>query len=87
MAAVAGGLVRPSRRWRNLLEEKRVLGPVLIAPAVIFVLIVVGVPLAWSLYLSLTDASGGSLSGNFIGLDNFTEAWHDQNFAPPSRTR
>ena len=80
MAAVAGGLGRPRRRWKNLLEEKRVLGPVLIAPAVIFVLIVVGVPLAWSLYLSLTDATGGSLSGKFIGLDNFTEAWHDQNF-------
>ena len=43
-------------------------------------LIVVGVPLGWSLYLSLTDATGGSLSGKFIGLDNFTEAWHDQNF-------
>ena len=80
MAAVAEGLVRPRRRWRNLLEEKRVLGPLLIAPAVIFVLIVVGVPLAWSLYLSLTDATGGSLSGKFVGLDNFTEAWHDQNF-------
>ena len=40
----------------------------------------VGVPLGWSLYLSLTDATGGSLSGKFIGLDNFTEAWHDQNF-------
>ena len=80
MAAAAGGLVRPRRRWRNLLEEKRVLGPLLIAPAVIFVLIVVGVPLGWAIYLSLTDATGGSLSGKFVGLDNFTEAWHDQNF-------
>ncbi len=56
------------------------LGPALIAPAVIFVLVVVGVPLGWALYLSLTDATGGSLSGKFVGLDNFTEAWHDQNF-------
>jgi multiple sugar transport system permease protein len=80
VAAVAGGVVRPRRRWRNLLEEKRVLGPALIAPAVIFVLVVVGIPLGWALYLSLTDATGGSLSGKFVGLDNFTEAWHDQNF-------
>ncbi len=80
MAAVAGGLVRPRRRWRYLLEEKRVLGPALIAPAVIFVLVVVGVPLGWAIYLSLTDATGGSLSGKFVGLDNFTDAWHDQNF-------
>jgi multiple sugar transport system permease protein len=80
VAAVAGGLVHPRRRWRNLLEEKRFLGPALIAPAIIFVVVVVGVPLGWALYLSLTDASGGSLSGSFVGLDNFTEAWHDQNF-------
>jgi multiple sugar transport system permease protein len=68
------------RRWRNLLEEKRVLGPALIAPAVVFVIVVVGVPLGWAIYLSLTDATGGSLSGKFIGLQNFTDAWHDQNF-------
>jgi multiple sugar transport system permease protein len=80
VAAVAGGLARPKRRWRNLLEENRVLGPVLIAPAVIFVVVVVGVPLGWAIYLSLTDATGGSLSGKFVGLDNFTDAWHDQNF-------
>jgi multiple sugar transport system permease protein len=74
-------LVRPRRRrWRNLLEEKRFLGPALIAPAVIFVIVVVGVPLVWAIYLSLTDATGGSLSGKFVGLDNFTSAWHDQNF-------
>ena len=80
MAAVAGGVVRPRRRWRNLLEENRFLAPALIAPAVIFVIVVVGVPLVWSIYLSLTDASGGSLSGKFIGIDNFTDAWRDQNF-------
>jgi multiple sugar transport system permease protein len=81
VAAVAGGLVRPRRRrWRNLLEEKRFLGPALIAPAVVFVIVVVGVPLVWAIYLSLTDATGGSLSGKFVGLDNFTSAWHDQNF-------
>jgi multiple sugar transport system permease protein len=80
VAAVAGGLVRRRRRWRNLLEEKRFLGPALIAPAIVFVVVVVGVPLVWALYLSLTDASGGSLSGKFVGLDNFTEAWRDQNF-------
>jgi multiple sugar transport system permease protein len=77
----AGGLVRPRRRrWQDLFEEKRFLAPALIAPAVIFVVIVVGVPLGWAIYLSLTDASGGSLSGSFVGIDNFTQAWDDQNF-------
>ena len=81
MAVAAGGVLRTRRRrWRDLLEERRFLAPVLIAPAVIFVVVVVGVPLGWAIYLSLTDATGGSLSGKFIGFANFTDAWHDQNF-------
>jgi multiple sugar transport system permease protein len=68
------------RPWRHLLEERRVLGPLLITPAVLFVAIVVGVPLGWSIYLSLTNALGGSLTGKFVGFDNFTAVWRDQNF-------
>ena len=80
MAMAAGGSAPGGRRWRHLLEERRVLGPLLIAPAVVFVAVVVGVPLVWSIYLSTTNAIGGSLSGKFVGLDNFRTAWHDQNF-------
>jgi multiple sugar transport system permease protein len=69
-----------TRRWRRLLEERRVLAPVLIAPAVLFMAVVVGVPFGWAIYLSFTDAIGGSLSGNFVGFDNFTNAWADDNF-------
>jgi len=42
--------------------------------------LVVGVPFGWAIYLSLTDAVGGSLSGNWVGFDNFTTAWEDDNF-------
>ena len=52
----------------------------LIAPAVIFMALVVGVPFGWAIYLSLTNAIGGSLSGDWVGLDNFTNVWHDENF-------
>lgn len=69
-----------TRRWRRVLEDRRVLAPVLIAPAVIFMALVVGVPFGWSIYLSLTDAIGGSLTGNWVGFDNFTNAWSDDNF-------
>ena len=68
------------RRWANLLEERRFLAPALISPAVIFMAIVVGVPLGWAIYLSFTDAIGGSLSGKWVGFDNFTNVWHDPNF-------
>ena len=81
MEAEAAARRKPgTRRWRRALEDRRVLAPVLIAPAVIFIALVVGVPLGWSIYLSLTDAIGGSLSGNWVGFDNFTSAWSDENF-------
>jgi multiple sugar transport system permease protein len=69
-----------TRRWRRALEDRRVLAPLLIAPAVVFMLFVVGVPFVWAIYLSLTDAIGGSLSGNWVGFDNYTNAWGDENF-------
>ncbi|HEY7380121.1 MAG TPA: sugar ABC transporter permease [Gaiella sp.] len=68
------------RRRPGLLEQRRVLAAALIAPAVVFIVLVVGVPFGWAIYLSLTDAIGGSLTGNWIGLDNFTSAWSDDNF-------
>ena len=37
--------------------------------------LVVGVPFVWAIYLSFTDAIGGSLTGNWVGFDNFTNAW------------
>ena len=69
-----------TRRWRRALEDRRVLAPLLIAPAVIFIVLVVGLPFGWAIYLSLTDAIGGSLTGDWVGFDNFTNAWSDDNF-------
>src|SRR5262245_11044221 len=66
--------------WRHALESRRVLAVLLIAPAVVFMALVVGVPFGWAIYLSFTDAIGGSLSGNWVGFDNFTNAWQDENF-------
>jgi multiple sugar transport system permease protein len=68
------------RRRRDLLEQRRFLAPALIAPAVIFVGLLVGAPLLLSMWLSLTDATAGSLGGKFVGLDNFTSQWSDANF-------
>jgi multiple sugar transport system permease protein len=81
MEAESAPAWRPqTRRFRRALEERRVLAPLLIAPAVIFMALVVGVPFGWAIYLSMTDAIGGSLSGHWVGFDNFTNAWQDDNF-------
>jgi multiple sugar transport system permease protein len=68
------------RGWRDVLEERRFLAPALIGPAVIFIVVLVGVPLGLAVYLSLTDATAGSLTGNWVGLQNFIDAWHNPNF-------
>jgi multiple sugar transport system permease protein len=79
VAAVAGAEPR-GRGWRDRFEERRFLAPLLIGPSVIFVLLLVGIPLVLAVYLSLTDATAGSLSGEFVGFDNFVDAWDDRNF-------
>ncbi|MGH3134627.1 MAG: carbohydrate ABC transporter permease [Gaiellaceae bacterium] len=81
MEAEAAPRWRPgARRWRRVLEDRRFLAPALIAPAVIFMALVVGVPFGWAVYLSLTDAVGGSMTGTWVGVENFTNAWSDENF-------
>jgi multiple sugar transport system permease protein len=79
LEAVARGELE-QRRWRDLLEERRFLAPALIGPAVIFIVLLVGVPLGLAVYLSLTDATAGSLTGHWVGLHNFVDAWHNPNF-------
>jgi multiple sugar transport system permease protein len=71
---------RSRRRRRNLLESRRFLATALIAPAVLFIIVLVGGPLLLAMYLSLTDAVGGTLGGEWVGLGNFRNAWEDPNF-------
>jgi multiple sugar transport system permease protein len=68
------------RRWRNVFEQQRFLAALLIGPAVIFIAVLIGGPLLLAIQLSMTDATTGNLSGHFVGLRNFVEAWDDPNF-------
>ena len=79
MEAVARARPR-RRRLIDVFENRRVLAPSLIAPAVLFITLLVGAPLVLAIYLSLTNATAGELSGDFVGLDNFTTEWSDPNF-------
>ena len=78
MAAVAEA--RSKGGWRDTFEQRRFLAPLLISPAILYILLLVGAPLGLAVYLSLTDATAGSLSGEFVGLNNYTEVWHSENF-------
>jgi multiple sugar transport system permease protein len=75
-AHAAGGRTR----FRYALERRGVLAALLISPAVLFIGVLVGVPLVLAVYLSFTDATAGSLTGKWVGFDNFSNALHDQVF-------
>jgi multiple sugar transport system permease protein len=47
---------------------------------VIFILALVGGPLLLAIYLSMTDATAGSLTGHWVGFHNFEAVWSDPNF-------
>jgi multiple sugar transport system permease protein len=70
VADTAGRAPGLSRR----LERGSLLGALMIAPAIAFILVLVGGPLILAIYVSFTDATAGSLSGDFVGLDNFARA-------------
>jgi multiple sugar transport system permease protein len=67
------------RRWRNVFERQGFLASVLISPAVIFVLVLVGGPLALAVWLSFTNATSG-LHGKWVGLENFRHEWGNPAF-------
>ena len=56
------------------------LGPILITPAFLYVVLLVGFPFVFAIYLSLTDATVGSPRGQFIGLANFADILQTRTF-------
>ncbi len=64
----------------HLTDRKGFLASFLISPAVLFIAALVGAPLVLAIYLSLTDATAGSLTGPWIGLRNFSTVIHDPIF-------
>ena len=61
-------------------SEKRLLW-VLLLPAILFMLFVIGIPMVYSFYLSFTNFSLSSTTHEFIGLQNYIELlFHDPLF-------
>jgi multiple sugar transport system permease protein len=67
-------------RWRTPTARRYLFGYVLLAPAVLYVALLVGVPFVFSLYLAMSDASVGAPVARFIGLENFASALENAVF-------
>jgi multiple sugar transport system permease protein len=70
----------PVARRESIHRQRLRFGYSLLAPAVIFMAVLVGAPFFFSLYLSVSDASVGNPVARFVGLQNFEAVFRDSSF-------
>jgi multiple sugar transport system permease protein len=64
----------------RLADDERALSRVLLAPAILYIALLVGAPFVLAIVYSLTSISLGGHSFNFVGLQNFAAALRDGSF-------
>jgi multiple sugar transport system permease protein len=69
-------------RFRYLLDRVEVLGPVFMAPAILYMAALLGLPFLLAIYFSLTNITINNiqLGFSFVGLENFIELSRDRIF-------
>lgn len=65
---------------RSLADDEKWLGRAMIAPAVLYIAALVGLPLLLALFYSVSNVTVGSKGMAFIGLDNFRHALANPTF-------
>jgi len=68
--------------WRiaALLDDERWLGRLLLAPAILYIVLLVGFPFLVAIYYSVSDATVGTRVLHFVGLENFRLALANETF-------
>ena len=64
-------------RW---LDDNRLMGIVFLLPATLYILLLVGMPFVTSLLFSVSTATVGNASFNYVGLRNFENVWASPAF-------
>lgn len=77
MATRAVGRPTPPGRAR---DPERFLAPLMLAPAILYIVALLGVPLALAIYYAFTNITTGGAGGKFVGLSNFTSLIGDPTF-------
>ena len=80
MVAIADSVPRPTARFRFILDRRDVLGSILVAPAILYVLLLVGVPFLMAVYYSLSAYTIYDPSWSFVGLSNFVDVLENPVF-------
>ncbi len=69
-----------NRTPRSLFEDEKWLSRFLIAPAVIYIVALVGFPFLLAIYYSLSDATVGSQTLHFVGFKNYQQIFENPTF-------
>jgi multiple sugar transport system permease protein len=83
VSEAAAPLVRPRQRPRlrtRVVDSEKWLGRLLLAPAISYIFLVVGVPFLLALFYSLTNVTVTGRHADFVGLDNFRAALANPTF-------
>jgi len=68
------------RRFRFFFDEADALGPLLLGPAILYILLLIAVPFFLALYYSVSAYNLGTLSFSFVGLQNFVAVTKSEIF-------
>ena len=80
MVSIAEPIVKPVSRFRFILDRREVLGAIFVAPAILYVLLLVGLPFLLSVYYSVSAYTIYDPSWRFVGLANFRQILHNPVF-------
>lgn len=73
MVSIAEPIAKPASRYRFILDRRDVLGSVMVAPAILYVLLLVGLPFLLAIYYSVSAYTIYDPSWRFVGLSNFRQ--------------
>ena len=80
MVAIAESVPKPHSRFRYILDRRDVLGAIFVAPAILYVLLLVGVPFLMAVYYSVSAYTIYDPSWRFVGLANFEQILSNPDF-------
>ena len=80
MTALAEPIAKPLFRFHFLLDRRDVLEIALVAPAILYVLLLVGLPLLLSVYYSVSAYTIYNPTWRFVGLANFEQIIQNPTF-------
>lgn len=73
MVSIAEPIAKPASRYRFILDRRDVLGSIMVAPAILYVLLLVGLPFLLAVYYSVSAYTIYDPTWRFVGLSNFRQ--------------